>query len=139
MRVAAYVKVGFFLLQDVFHLCHVMAGITSDVGHIDVDILHVEILVGRVLHPDDMVVNVAVHGPERLEVSQGLGRLDAADITGVPQLVHVLEEVEKLWHEGAMCVGKDTDLDHFKFTMNPMANTSLNCTLEPSIFTPSAS
>jgi hypothetical protein len=56
----------------------------------------------------------------------------------MPQLVHVLEEIEELWYEGAMCVRKDADFQHdyFRLTMIPIASTSLNCTFEPSIFSP---
>jgi len=51
-----------------------------------------------------MVVDVAMHGTQRLEVGQSIGGLDVADVARMPQLVNVLEEVEKLWYERAMRV-----------------------------------
>ena len=139
MRMAADVKVGLFVLQNVFHLGHVMAWIAADVGHVDVDVFHMEKQILGILHPHDMVIDVAMHGAKRLEMSQGIGSLDVADVARMPQLVDVLEEVEELWDEGAMRVRKNTYFFHFKFTINPMASTSLNCTLEPSILTPASS
>ena len=141
MRMTAYKKVRFLHFKDVFHLGHVMVRVTADVGHEDVDIFDVEIEVLGILHSDDVVVHVAVYGSQRLEGGQSLSRLNAADVARMPQLIHVLEEVEELWYEGTMGVGKDADFKHnyFKLIMKPMARTSLNCTFEPSILTPSAS
>jgi hypothetical protein len=45
-----------------------------------------------------------MHGTQRLEVGQGIGSLDVADVARMPQLVNILEEVEKLWYERAMRV-----------------------------------
>ena len=104
MRVPADVKVGLLFFQDVFHLGHVMAGIAADVGHVDVDILDVEKQVLRVLQAHHMVVDIAMNGAQRLERGQGIGCFDIADVARVPQLVNVLEEVEKLRNEGAMRV-----------------------------------
>jgi hypothetical protein len=53
-----------------------------------------------------------VYGPQWLESSQSLSRLDVANITRMPQLVNVLEEVEELWDEGAVCVRQDADFQH---------------------------
>ena len=89
-----------------------MAGIAADVGHVDVDILDMEGQALGVLHPYDVVVDVAMHGPQGLEVGQGLGRLDAADVARMPQLIHVFEEMEELWYEGAMGVRQDADFQH---------------------------
>ena len=139
MGMAADVKVGFLFLQNVFHLWHVMAWIAADMGHVNIDILDVEKQIFGILHPHDMVVDVAIYGTQRLEMSQGIGSLDVADVARMPQLVDILEEVEELWNKRAMRVRKNTYFFHFKFTINPMASTSLNCTLEPSILTPASS
>ena len=104
MRVPTDVQVGLLFFQDVLHFGHVVAGIATDVGHVDIDILDMEKQVLGILHPHDMVVDVAMHGPQGLEVGQGLGRLDAADVARMPQLIHVFEEMEKLWYERAMRV-----------------------------------
>ena len=104
MRVPADVQVGLLFFQDVFHFRHVVAWIAPDVGHVDIDILDMEKQVLGILHPHDMVVDVAMHGTQRLEVGQGIGSLDVADVASMPQLVNILEEVEKLWYERAMRV-----------------------------------
>jgi hypothetical protein len=49
-----------------------------------------------------MVIDVAMYSTQGLEIGQGIGGLYIADIARMPQLVNVLEEVEKLWYEGAM-------------------------------------
>ncbi len=51
-----------------------------------------------------MVVDVAMNGTQMLERRQGLGRLDIAYVACMPQLVDILEEIEELRDEGAMCV-----------------------------------
>ena len=79
-----------------------MAGITADVGHVDIDILDVEKQVLGILRPHHVVVDVAVDGAQRLERSQGLGRLDVADVARMPQLINILEEVKKLRNQGAV-------------------------------------
>ena len=60
MGVPADVKVGFFLLQKVFHLGHIMTGISSYVGHVDVNVFNVEVEILGILQPHDMVVDIAV-------------------------------------------------------------------------------
>ena len=136
---AADVKVGLLLLKDMFHLGHVMAGITADVGHVDIDILDVEKQVLGILHPHHMVVDVAVDGTQGLEGSQGLGRLDVADVARMPQLINIFEEVEQLRNEGAVRIRKNPYSLHLRLIMKPIAKTSLNWTFEPSIFTPASS
>jgi hypothetical protein len=74
------------------------------VGHVDIDILDMEKQVLGVLHPHDMVVNIAMHSTQGFEVGQGIGGLDVADVASMPQLVNILKEVEKLWYERAMRV-----------------------------------
>ena len=81
---ATDVKVGLLFLQDIFHLGHVMAWIATDVGHVNVYILHVEEEVCWILHPYDMVVDVAVNSAQRLERSQSLSGLDATDVARMP-------------------------------------------------------
>jgi len=81
-----------------------MARVTTDMGHVDIDVLDVEKQVLRILHPHNMIVDVAMHSTQRLEMGQGIGSLDVANITRVPQLIHILEEVEKLRNQGAMRV-----------------------------------
>ena len=104
MRVPADVQVWLLFFQDVFHFGHVVAGIATDVGHVDIDILDMEEQILGILHPHDMVVDVAMHGTQRLEVGQSIGGLDVADVASMPQLVNILKEVEKLWYERAMRV-----------------------------------
>ncbi len=102
MRMSADVQVGLFFLQDVLHFGHVVAGIPTDVGHVDINVLDMEKQVPRILHTHDMVIDVAMYSTQGLEIGQGIGGLYIADIARMPQLVNVLEEVEKLWYEGAM-------------------------------------
>ena len=102
MRMAANIKVGLLFLQDVFHLRHVVARIAAYVGHIDIHVFDMEEQAFGILHPDDMVVDVAMHGAQWLEGGQGISRLDAANIARVPQLVDVFEEMEELRYEGAV-------------------------------------
>lgn len=84
MGVSAYVQVGLLFLQDILHFGHIVAGIAANVGHINVHIFHVEKEVCWVLHPYDMVVDVAVNSAQRLERSQSFGGLDAADVARMP-------------------------------------------------------
>ena len=105
MRVAANEQVWLFFLQDALDLGHVVPRITADMGHVDIDIFHMEKQVFGILQAHGVVVDVAMNRPQRLEVGQSLSRLDVAQIASVPQLVNVLEEVEKLWHEGTMGIG----------------------------------
>ena len=95
---AANVKVRLFVFQNILHFWHVMAWIASNMGHVDIDVFHMEKQVFGILHAYDVVINVAVDGTQRFEVSQCIGSLDITDITSMPQLVNVFEEVEKLWH-----------------------------------------
>ena len=102
MRMAANIEVWLLFLKDILHLRHIVSWIATDVGHVDIDIFDMEKQVLRILHAHDVVVDVAMHGPQGLELCQGIRRLDVAQITCMPQLVNILEEVEKLWDEGAM-------------------------------------
>ena len=108
----ANVKVGLLFFQNVFHLRHVVSGITTDVGHIDIGIFDVEKQVLGILHADYMVVNIAVDGTQRLEVGQGVSRFNVADVACMPQFINVFEKVEKLWDENAMCIRQDADALH---------------------------
>ena len=95
-------KVGLRVLQNAFYLGHVMARITSDVSHVDINVFNMEVQVFGILHAHDMVVDVAMHGTQRLEMSQGICGFNAANITRMPQLINILEEVEQLWNQGTM-------------------------------------
>ena len=79
-----------------------MAWIASDVGHVDINVLDVEKQVLRILHPHNMIVDVAMHSTQRLETSQGICGFDIANITRMPQLVNILKEIEKLRNQGTM-------------------------------------
>ena len=81
-----------------------MAGIAPDMGHIDVDVLHLEEEVFGVLQTDDVVVDVAVNSPQRLEGCELFSGFDVSDVTGMPNLVHVLEEIKDLRDDGPVCV-----------------------------------
>ena len=94
MRVSADVQVGLLFLKDVLHFRHIMSGIAADVGHIDIDILNVEKQILGILQAHNVVVDVAVYGTQGLEIDQGISRLDIADVTCMPQLVNVFEEVK---------------------------------------------
>ena len=109
---AANVKVGFLCLQNVLHLRHIVPWIAADVSHVDVDIFHMEKQVLGILQTNDMVVDVAMYGTQWFELGQSLGRFDVAYIACVPQLVNIFEEIEKLWHEGAMRVRQNADFQH---------------------------
>ena len=89
-----------------------MSRIAADVGHVDVHILDVKKEVFGILQTHGVVVNVAVDGSQRLEMRQGVSSFDIANITRMPQLVNVLEEVEELWDDGAVCVRQDADFHH---------------------------
>ena len=80
--------------------------------HEDVYIFDVKELVFWVLHPDNVVVAVAVNSTQWLEGSQLLGGLDVADVAGMPNLIHILEKVKDLRDDRAMRVGKDADSFH---------------------------
>ena len=101
MRMAADVKVRLFVLQNVFHLGHVMAWIAADVGHVDVDVFHVEKQILWILHSHHMVVDVAMHGTQRLEMRQGIGGFNVADVARMPQLVDVPEPKQQI----VFCLG----------------------------------
>ena len=95
-------QVGLLVLQNAFHLGHVMVRIATNVGHVDINIFNMEVQVFRILHAHDMVVDVAMHGTQRLEMSQGISGFNAANVTRMPQLVNILKEIEKLRNQGTM-------------------------------------
>ena len=84
MRVAADIQLRFFLLQDMPYFRHVMARIAPDMGHVDMDVLHLEKQVFGVFQPNDMVVDVAVNSPQRLKGCELFGSLNVSDVTGMP-------------------------------------------------------
>lgn len=112
MRMAAYVEVGFLGFENILHLRHVMARVTTNVGHVDVDIFDMEKQIFGILHAHNVVVDVAMYGTQWFEVGQSFCCFNVPNITRVPQLVNVLEEIEKLWHEGAMRVRQNADFQH---------------------------
>ena len=95
-------KVGLLVLQNAFHLRHVMARIAANVGHVDINVFNMEVQVFGILHAHDVVVDVAMHSTQRLETSQGICSFDIANITRMPQLVNILKEIEKLRNQGTM-------------------------------------
>ena len=105
-------QVGLFVFQNTFHLRHVMAWIAADMGHVDVNVFDMEEQVFGILHANDVVVDVAMHGTQRLEMSQGIRGFYVADVARMPQLIDVLEEVEELRDEGAVRVRQNADLQH---------------------------
>jgi len=98
----AYEQIGLLALQNAFHLRHIMTWVAADVGHVDIDVLDVEKHVLGILHAHNVIVDIAVHGAQRLELRQGIRGFNVANITCMPQLIHILEEVEKLRNQGAM-------------------------------------
>ena len=98
----ADVELGLFFLEEDPNLGHIMSGIASDVGHIDVDIFHLEEQVLWVLQAYDMVVDVAMNSPQRLEGCELFGGFNVPDVAGMPYLIHVLEEIKDLRDEGSV-------------------------------------
>ena len=134
-------KVGLPFLQDMTYFGHIMPWIAADMCHVNMGIFHLKKQVLGILQTYGMVVDVTMYSTQRLECRQGVGSFDIANVACMPQFIDILEEVEELRDEGAMGVRQDTDSFHvyFRLTMKPMASTSLNWTLEPSIFTPASS
>ena len=119
-------EVGLLLFQNVLYLGHIMPRITANVGHVDVDIFNMEKQILGILHSHDVVVDVAVNGAKGLERSQSISRFNTPYVARMPQLINVFEEVEELWDERAVGIGKNTYFLHLRLIINPMANTSLN-------------
>ena len=101
---AADVELRPFFLEDVSDLGHIMSWITSDVGHVHMHVLDFEEQFPRILHPDDVVVDVAVDSAERLECFKLLRGLNVSYVAGMPYLVHVLEKVKDLRNQTSMSV-----------------------------------
>ena len=81
-------------------------------GHVDVCVLYLEEQVSGVLQADNVVVNVAVNSPQGFEGCELFGGFNVPDVAGMPNLIHVLEEVKDLGNEGPVGVGKDADALH---------------------------
>ena len=77
-----------------------MSWVASDVGHEDVNILHLKELILGILQTNNVIVNVAVNSPKRLESFELLCGLDVSDVAGMPNLVNVLEKVKDLRDDG---------------------------------------
>lgn len=60
------------------------------------DIFDLEKQVFRILKSYDVVVNIAMDSPDRFESSKLVGGLYVTDVTGMPQLIHVLEKIKDL-------------------------------------------
>ena len=112
MGVPANVKVWLFLCYNVTDFRHVFSWITSYMCHEDVYIFDMKKLVFRVLHPDNVVIAIAVNSTQWLEGRQLLGCLNVANIAGMPNLIHILEKIKDLRNERAMRVGKNADSLH---------------------------
>ena len=111
---AANVEFRPFFLEDVSHFGHVMTGIASDMGHIHMHVFHLKKQVFRILKAYDVVVDVAMNRAERLESLKLLRGLNVSNVAGMPDLIHILEEVKDLWDDGPMGVGQHTDSLHFE-------------------------
>ena len=77
-----------------------MSWITSDVGHVNVYVFHLKELVFRILQTYDVIVDVAVNSPKRLEGFELFSGLNVSNVAGMPNLVHVLEKVKDLRDDG---------------------------------------
>ncbi len=89
-----------------------MSRIAPDVGHIDPGVFHLEEQVFGVLQSYDMVVDVAVDCPQRLERSELFSGRNVSDVTGMPQFVNVLEKVKDLGDDYPVCVREKADTLH---------------------------
>lgn len=89
-----------------------MVGIASDMSHEDFYIFDLEEEVLGILHPNYMVVDVAINCSQGLECCQLFSGFNRADIPCMPNLVHIFKEGEDLGDEGPMSVGKQTNTSH---------------------------
>ena len=80
MRMTANEQIGLMFLQQILDFRQIMPRIAADMGHIYLHVFHLEKQIFRISHPDDMVVNVAMNGTQRLEMCQSFGGSDVADI-----------------------------------------------------------
>lgn len=69
-----------------------MPWIASDMGHVDMHVLYLKKLIFRILQSDDVVIYVAVYSTKRLERLKLFGNLYVPDVTGMPNLIHILEK-----------------------------------------------
>lgn len=89
-----------------------MSGIAPDVGHVNVGVFHLEEQILGVLQSDDVVVDVAVNSPQRLEGCELFSGLDVSDVTGMPNFVHVLKKVKDLGDNRPVGVRENADAFH---------------------------
>jgi hypothetical protein len=61
-------------------------------------------LVLGVLQTHDVVVDVAVNSPKRLKGFELFSGFNISNVTGMPNLVNILEKVKDLWNDDAMGV-----------------------------------
>ena len=78
------------------------------------DILDGEEQILRILQPDDVVVDVAVDSSQRFEGCELFGGFNVPDVAGMPNLIHVLEEIKDLRDDGPMSVGNNSNSFHQK-------------------------
>lgn len=83
----------------------VMTGITAYMGHEDRHPSALEELMMGVLETDVLSVTVAMDTDKRLEGCYLIGRSESAsEVSGMPYLVHRLEELLELWAEYSVSV-----------------------------------
>lgn len=89
-----------------------MAGIAADVGHQDAHPFALEGEKFAVGASHDTSVDIAIDGPQGFERRDLVGDLRRADVPGVPDFVHVLEECFERLVERTVGVGYESYAFH---------------------------
>ena len=89
-----------------------MAGIAADVGHQDTHPFALEGEEFAVGASHDTSVDIAIDGPQGFESRDLVGDLRRADVPGVPDFVHVLEECFERLVERTVGVGYESYAFH---------------------------
>lgn len=90
----------------------VVAGIAADVGHQDAHPFALEGEKFAVGASHDTSVDIAIDGPQGFERRDLVGDLRRADVPGVPDFVHVLEECFERLVERTVGVGYESYAFH---------------------------
>lgn len=99
-------------LDPRYGLRGVVAGIAADVGHQDAHPFALEGEKFAVGASHDTSVDIAIDGPQGFERRDLVGDLRRADVPGVPDFVHVLEECFERLVERAVGVGYESYAFH---------------------------
>jgi len=88
----------------------VFAGVAAYVGHQNFPTLHFKNLCRRVAAADFGTVTIAVDGFQSLEGGPGVGRLDIAEISGVPEFFDWLQKLFYTFVHESVGVGYNTNV-----------------------------